>query len=134
MYIGKTRNPIVVILLSIVTCGIYMFYWYYTVMEDLNKASGEEKINSVLFLILGILCFPVMWYVLYKIDKGLAELSAREGIPYKENFILWLVLSLLAGVGTIIASYQITVAFNDIWARRGGGAPPPVYGQTPPVA
>ena len=118
MYIGKTREPIVVILLSIITCGIYGLYWYYTIMDDLNKATGEERISPVMMLIVSIICFPFFWLILYKTDKGLAEISQNEGLRYKENFILWLLLTLVLGVGVIVAMYQITAAFNDLWAKR----------------
>ena len=46
-YIGVRRNGLTVILLSIVTCGIYLFYWYYQAMEDINRASGEQRMNSL---------------------------------------------------------------------------------------
>ena len=123
MYVGKIRPPAQVILFSIITCGIYAIYWYYTIMNDLNKARGKEIINPVLFLVLSIFCGFLLWYILYVIDKNLVELSAEEGTNYnKENFILWLVLSFVLGVGTIVAMWQITNAYNDIWARRSGNA------------
>jgi hypothetical protein len=59
--------------------------------------------------------------VLYKIDKGLADASYSEGISYKENFILWLLLTIIAGVGVFVAMYQVTSAYNDIWAKRSSG-------------
>jgi len=121
MYIGMTRSPFVVILLSIVTCGIYALFWYYTIMKDLNLALGEERINPVLFLVLGILCGPVFWYVLYVMDKGLLEIARNEGVNYSENFILWLLLTFIFGIGSFVAMYQITCAYNEIWARRNGG-------------
>ncbi|MCL2840387.1 MAG: DUF4234 domain-containing protein [Defluviitaleaceae bacterium] len=117
-YIGVQRNGVVVILLSIVTCGIYGIYFLYTVMEDINKASGEQRINSVAMLIGGILCFPIMWVTLYQVDKNLARLSRENGTHYKENFILWLLLSFVGGIGSIIAYIQICEGFNQIWMKR----------------
>lgn len=118
MYIGKTRDPVMVILLSIITCGIYAFFWYYTIMTDMNLTLGEERMNPILLLVLSIICFPVFWFVLYKTDKGLAEVTQKEGLQYKENFTMWLLLSLLLGVGMFVAYYQITATFNEIWAKR----------------
>jgi phosphotransferase system glucose/maltose/N-acetylglucosamine-specific IIC component len=122
MYVGKTRDPVMVIVLSIITCGIYGLYWFYTTMVDLNGTLGEERLNPVLMLVVCIICTPVLYYVLYKIDQGLAEVSQKEGIYYKENFILWLLLVLLLGVGVFVAYYQITGTFNKIWAKRSGVA------------
>ena len=124
MYVGKFRPPAHVIIFSIVTCGIYALYWYYTIMNDINLVRGREVINPGLFLLLGIFCAPVLYYVLYTVDKNLVEISAEERINYnKENFILWLLLTLVLSVGIFVAMYQITTAYNEIWAERGGFAP-----------
>ena len=117
-YIGKSRSGLVTLLLGVVTCGIYSLYWYYQVMEDINRASGEMRINSVGWLIGSIVCFPLFWVVLYKVDRELARLSAEEGVYYKENFILWLLLSILMGIGPIVAVFQICGGYNQIWDRR----------------
>lgn len=121
MYIGKTRSPLAVILLSVVTCGIYYFYWLYTIMDDLNKASDREIINPALFLVLSIFCGPFIYYVFYTVDRNLGEISRNEGTPYKENFIIWLILTLVCSVGLIMGMYQITEGFNEIWAKRYNG-------------
>jgi hypothetical protein len=120
-YIGTQRSAITIILLSIVTCGIYMYYWLYKTMEDINNASGEKRFDSTLMLILCIFISPVMFYVWYKIDKELNQLSAREGLHYEEKFIMWLLLSLVCGVGAFLMLFNVTDALNSIWARRSGG-------------
>ena len=125
-YIGVRRSPVVVILLSIITCGIYMLYWYYQSMEDINRASGEQRINSVAFLIGSLVCSPVYLVGLYRIDQELARLAKENGTSYKENFIIWLILSIfLFGIGSIVAAFNICNAYNDIWDRRQGVTPPP---------
>jgi hypothetical protein len=125
-YIGMTRDPVMVIVLSIVTCGIYYFYWLYTTMNDLNKMAGREVINPGTFILLSIFCAPVVYYVFYTVDKSLAEVSYYEGTHYKENFIMWLILAMLCGIGLLIGMHNITEGFNAIWAKRSGayGAPP----------
>ena len=117
-YVGVNRNGLLVIVYSIISCGIYMFYWYYTVMEDINRASGEVRINSALLLVLSIFCPPIAWVMLYQVDKNLARLAREEGTPYTENFILWLLLTFLCGIGALIAIFQITGGFNEIWDKR----------------
>lgn len=121
LYIGKTRSTVAVILLTLVTCGIYGLYWYYVIMEDLNKTMNRDYISSGLMLLLAIICFPVAWYILYKVDQGLVEVCAPEGVPYRENFILWLLLALVFGVGVFVAMVQITGAYNNLWAKRANG-------------
>ena len=119
MYIGKTQNAITVILLSIVTCGIYGIYWLYTAINDINSATDQKIIdNPTMYLVLSIICFPFYWVTLYKIDKALAELCPKEGVTYKENFMLWILLAVLAGIGTFFAMFNVIDAFNAVWANR----------------
>ncbi|MCL2198891.1 MAG: DUF4234 domain-containing protein [Defluviitaleaceae bacterium] len=120
-YVGKRRDGVALIVFSIITCGIYMFYWYYVTMEDINRAMGKQRINSTALLIAIICCAPVAWYALYQIDKNLATISREHGTHYKgDNFILWLLLSLVAGVGIFVAMYQVSGALNAIWDKREG--------------
>ena len=120
-YIGKHRDPVVVIILSIVTCGIYALFWLYTVMEDVNRTSGQQRIDSTMLLILSIICAPVMWFALYKVDQEMMRLAGENGTTYNSNFVLWLLLTFVCGVGTYVAMYQLTNTYNEIWARRQGG-------------
>jgi len=114
---GETRNPVTIILLTLVTCGIYGIYWLYLVTKEINAALGEERINFVLYFLVGILCFPLIFVGMYKIDEAVVELQTRAGLPGKPNFVLWILLSLLAGVGTYIMEYQVQEALNEIWVR-----------------
>ncbi|MCL2159037.1 MAG: DUF4234 domain-containing protein [Oscillospiraceae bacterium] len=117
-YIGKTRDPVMVIVLSLVTCGIYYFYWLYTTMNDLNQMAGREILSPGKFLLLSIFCAPAVYYVFYTVDRSLAEVSRYEGTAYKENFIMWLILAMVCGVGLMVGMHNITEGFNNIWASR----------------
>ena len=120
-YIGKKRSGGMVILFSILTCGIYYLYWFYTVMDDINKASDKEYINPVLYL-LGSLFIPCfIWFAMYKIDKNLGRLAQENGTYYKENFILWLLLSFVC-IGFFVECVQIAGALNELWDKRSTGA------------
>jgi hypothetical protein len=122
-YIGRRRQGIVVLLLSIATIGIYGYWWHYQCMEDINRASGEKRINSMGLLLCSIFCPPVALIVLYNLDKGLARLSQENGSHYKENFVMWILMILLCGIGGIIAIFQICGGFNEIWDKREGVQP-----------
>ena len=126
-YVGKRRKGLNVVLLTIVTCGIYMLWWYYQCMEDVNNASGEKRMNSMALLLGSIFCSPVILYMLYKMDKNIARLSQENGTEYKENFILWILMTLLCGIGSIIAAFQICDALNAIWDAREGVQRPSGY-------
>lgn len=116
MYKGETRNPLLVVLLSIVTCGIYWIIWAYMISEEINRAFGEKKIDPVIFFILGIFCFPLIFVGMYKVDEAMFELNNRAGLPANKNFIIWLLLSLL-GVGSVFMGYQVQEQLNILWEK-----------------
>jgi len=100
-----------------------MYWWYYQTMEEINLAAGEVRINSIGMLIGSIFCPPVAIYMLYLIDKGIARLAYENGTFYKENFLLWIIMTLVCGIGSLIAIFQICTGLNEIWDRREGTRP-----------
>jgi hypothetical protein len=116
MYKGKVRSPIAVILLSIVTCGIYQIYWLFKVSGDVNNALGEQRISAPLYFLLGLLCFPLIYVGMYKLDIGIFDIRTRVGFPATKNFVMWLLLSLI-GIGFIVFMYQVQSQLNEIWER-----------------
>ena len=118
MYKGTIRSPVVVILLSIVTCGIYYLYWMYSCAVDVNRVFDEERINPVLWILLSLLFPPLSFYMLWQLDTNLKKIADAEDVPYKENFIMWLILALVCGVGVYVAMYQLQDGFNRVWTKR----------------
>jgi len=116
MFKGETRNPLLVIVLSIVTCGIYQIVWLFQISNEINQAAGEKKIDPVIFFLLGLLCFPLLFVGWYKIDEALFDLNTRAGLPANKNFVLWLLLSLV-GVGSLFMIYQVQEQLNSLWAK-----------------
>ena len=114
---GAVRSPIAVILLSLVTCGIYEIYWLFKVSGEINNAAGEERINAPLFFLLGLLCFPLIFVGMYKIDNEIFDLRSKVGLPANKNFILWLVLCFV-GIGSIIFLYQVQTQLNELWEKE----------------
>ena len=111
---GEIRNPLLVVVLSFVTCEIYWIIWAFQVSEEINQAAGYKKINPVIFFLLGILCFPLIFVGMYKIDEALYELNLQVGLPANKNFVIWLLLSLL-GVGNLFMAYQVQEQLNTVW-------------------
>lgn len=111
---GINRSPVMVIVLSIITCGIYNLYWHYVVGNEVNETLGKEAVNPMLVFV-GIICFPVLYYYMYMLDKAMIELAAERGKSYSSNFALWVVCSLLAGVGIYIEMMQVQTTLNEIW-------------------
>ncbi|MHB0976914.1 MAG: DUF4234 domain-containing protein [Candidatus Aquicultorales bacterium] len=54
--LGKQRNPIVVVLLSVITFGIYFVYWYYKINKEVveyDQRIESSPLISVLAITLG---------------------------------------------------------------------------------
>ena len=115
MYTGTKRSPVNVILLSIVTCGIYGIWWLYNAGKEINQALGREAVNPI-FAVVSIICFPILFYYVYTLDQDLTELSGQRGVPYSSNFVLW-VITMLFGIGTLIVMIQTQTTLNSIWEK-----------------
>ena len=46
------RDVFLVILYSIITCGIYSIYWFYTTTEELNQFEQKEPLQNYIVAIL----------------------------------------------------------------------------------
>jgi hypothetical protein len=108
-----------VILLSIITCGIYALYWFWVTNKQINEILGREDVGDGI-LVLGWFCAPVAWYNWYKWDKSLVEITAVNNVSYSSNFILWIILSIFAGVGSIIMMFQIQDTLNTLYNKAQG--------------
>ena len=113
--VGTNRSPVMVLVLTVITCGIYSLYWHYVVGQEINAALGREAVKPM-YVFLAILCFPVLYYYMYTVDKAMLELAAQRGKNYNSNFVLWIICSVLAGVGVYIEMFQVQDTLNDIWS------------------
>jgi len=118
------RNLFVVIVLSIITCGIYELFFLHRLIEDVNTAcegDGEDTAGLLALIILSMITCGIYGYVwYYKLGNRLQTNGNRYGIPMQENgttILLWMLVgSLLCGVGPIIAFYIIIKNTNLICA------------------
>lgn len=88
-------DPILVLVFSIITCGLYHIYWNIKVSEVINAVAEREVISQSVAIFSGC-CFPVNVYFFYLAGKeGLPEIYNRIGYPQKDESTLLLVLGLL---------------------------------------
>lgn len=115
--IGKVRSPIAVILLSIITLGIYAIYWHYAMFNETNKFD-DEGVNGIIGLLLSIVCAIV---VVFLLPWQIGESRKRAGLPERVNAIygLWI---LLPFVGWIIWVVLVQNATNELWESQGAAA------------
>lgn len=110
------------ILLSIITCGIYSYYFLYTMARDANVICSEDgkKTGGLLaFILLSfVTCgfYAIYWY--YNLGNRLAENAPRYGLNFQENgttILLWyLVGALLCGIGPFVAMHILMKNMNSL--------------------
>lgn len=85
-------DPIVVLILGFITCGLYLIYWNIKVAEVLNAVAEREVISSPIAIFAGC-CYPVNIYFFYLASKeGLPKVYKRIGCPQKDDSGLLIVL------------------------------------------
>ena len=111
---GQVRSPVAVILLSIVTLGIYTLYWYYAVFEELKDRTGNG-VGGPIGLLLG-LCIGIVNIFLLPSEVG--NMYAQEGLekPVTGLTGFWVLIPL---VGFIIWIVKVQNAMNHRWEASG---------------
>ncbi len=108
----KTDRSIwIYILLSLVTCGIYPYFFIHKLAEDVNdicEGDGESTSGILAFILLGfITCgiYRIIWW--YKLANRLQANGPRYNVPIQENgttYVMWVLFgSLLCCIGPFIA-------------------------------
>lgn len=110
------------ILLSLITCGIYGYYFIYKMAKDVNVAcegDGEQTGGLMAFILLSfITCGIYTWVWYYKLGNRLANNAPRYGMTFQENgttILLWLVVgSIVCGIGGFVAMHFLIKNTNAI--------------------
>ena len=101
----QKRDLAVGIILSIVTCGIYGFYWMYCLTEDTNAASGDHSMSGGLSVVLSIVtCGIYGIYWAYKMGQNLRAAKEARGLPAEDRAVIFLVLAIF---GLQIVNYAL---------------------------
>ena len=115
--IGQPRGVAFVIVLSIVTFGIYHLYWIYKNFDELQRHTGKG-IGGVLGLVIAIVLGVVIWFVLpsevgrmYRDDGRVGPMTGWTG--------LWLLLPI---VGWFVWTIKIQRALNRYWESKAVAA------------
>lgn len=85
-------DPLMVLILGFITCGLYLIYWNIKIAEVLNAVSEREVISSTVAVFAGC-CYPVNIYFFYLAAKdGLPQVYKRLGYTHKDDSGLLIVL------------------------------------------
>lgn len=113
----KERNPIVSILLSIITCGIYELYWMCTITDDVdNVTNNPTKRNGIVVILLTIItCGIYGIYYWYQNGKLMEEANEKNGVKGNSNAVLFLILSI---IGFSIINYVLVQIDLNTYATK----------------
>jgi hypothetical protein len=112
--LGKARSIGLTILLTIVTFGIWTFFWSYWTGEDL-KRSRHDGLGGAVYLIINFFFSPVVMFLMADEVAKLYQ-DAGEEPPITALWGLWFLLPL---IGHIIWYVRIQNALNTFWTMRG---------------
>lgn len=112
--LGKPRSIGLVILLTIVTFGIWTIVWSYQNGEELKRYSGVG-LGGVAYLFITLLVSPVTMFLL---ANEVEQLYRREGKepPITTIWGLWFLLPI---IGNLIWYVRIQQSLNDYWTSHG---------------
>jgi hypothetical protein len=117
------RNPLGVLGLTLITLGIYGFYWYYKINEDIRDYTGDQTISpgrSLLALIPGFLLIVPPFIAYYNTANHLAQMERERGITSEISPALTVILALV--IALALGAYVQEHA-NRVWdAASASGA------------
>lgn len=103
MVIEKRSIPLAIVF-TIITCGIYMIYWEYKILDSLYKANNIPSSAGVDVLLSIVTCGIYGLYMLYKAGKMESQAMAAYNFPEKNESALYLILGIF---GLAIISFCI---------------------------
>jgi hypothetical protein len=117
--VGRHRSPLVVLLLMLVTLGIYGLYWIYISFAEV-KAHREKGTSGFVGMLLSLI--PVSIFLL---PSHVGDMYAESGKtkPVTGMTGLW---ALLPIIGSIVWLFKVQGRLNDFWglASAEESAPP----------
>ena len=118
--LGKERGTVAVILLSIVTLGIYYLVWVYKSQEEIKQHSGQG-VGGVVGLVIALVVGFVTAFVLPSEIRKMYEQDGRESRVNGWTG-LWGTLGILIIVGPIVWMVKVQNELNRYWQLKGGQA------------
>ncbi len=107
-------DPIMVLVLGFVTCGLYLIYWNIKAAEVLNAVAGRQVIAPAIAILSGC-CYPVNVYFYYLCGQCLHELGEVVKNPaIKEKSTLLLILGIFF---PMVAAMIVQGHINELYPK-----------------
>jgi len=116
---GKIRSPGMVLLLSIVTFGIYQIIWRYSIFEELYRWRGKGWSGGLAMVftfvpLANFVSIAVPWVLPGFIGEAYAEDGQQKPITGLAGFWLFVPLA-----GVFIWLWTVQGAMNRFWEAKG---------------
>ena len=115
------KSFLALILLSMVTCGIYGLYYIYRMTRDINQMAGDDGYYTdpgAAVLLSIVTCGLYSWYWLYRQGDRIKRVADCNGVYCAETgttYLIWAIIgSLVCGPGNLVAHYLLIKNFNNI--------------------
>ena len=126
------RNPLGVLGLSVITLGIYFFYWYWKINDELRLYKRDESINptrSLMAMLFGWLIIVPPFIAMYNTSKHVQDAEQRLGVQPQLEPALTIVFLLIVAIGNTI---YVQEHLNRIWDRESLPNEAPSQGASEP--
>jgi hypothetical protein len=111
--LGQQRGIGFAILLSIVTLGIYTFYWVFKTQEEVKEHSGIG-VGGVLGFVIYFLLSPVTWFLIPSEVGKMFKADGQEA-PFSGWTGLWILLPI---IGAFVWFIKVQGALNRYWSGK----------------
>jgi hypothetical protein len=102
------------ILLTIVTLGIWGFFWTYRTSEDLKRYNGDG-LGGVLGVVLYFVIHVVLMFTIPNEIEAMYKRAGRES-PISTIWGLWFLLPI---IGNIVWYVKVQRSLNEFWSSVG---------------
>jgi hypothetical protein len=124
------RNPLGVLGLSFITIGIYFFYWYWKINDELSTFEHDDSISptrSLMAILFGWIIIVPPFIAIYNTAKHVQGDEQRLGVQPQLEPALTIVFLLLFSIAN---GLYIQEHLNRLWDSAAGVAPLPPPGTT----
>ena len=112
--LGQVRSPLLVILLTIVTFGLWTLVWSYQNGDALQRHPGRGH-GGVADLFITLLLSPVTMFLMASEVEQLYRSDGKEP-PITTIWGLWFLLPI---IGNLIWYVRIQSSLNEYWIAHG---------------
>ena len=136
---AKLRNPLGVVALSIITIGVYYFFWWYFInreMRDFGRARnadlGQSPGNSVLAVTLGWIIIVPAIVSMWRTSDRIQRTEEVAGVERPASGpIIFILLLLIGPVGVWYAQSELNKAWTEQAAAASTALPATEEGAAP---